>query len=177
MSLELSSLPFDLASLRAAYESGLQPQDVVREVYRRIAAKNDPGVFIYLRDEASVIADTTRLGPCDPAKPLWGMPFAIKDNIDYAGVATSAGCPDFTFTPHRHATSVQRLVDAGALAIGKTNLDQFATGLVGVRTPFPAPLNPFDEKIVPGGSSSGSAVAVANGFVSFSLGTDTAGSG
>jgi allophanate hydrolase len=114
----------------------------------------------------------------DPAgRPLWGVPFAVKDNIDVAGTPTSAGCPSFAYVPSRSATVVQRLVAAGAIPVAKTNLDQFATGLVGTRSPYGVPRNPFDPALVPGGSSSGSAVAVASGAVPFALGTDTAGSG
>ena len=109
--------------------------------------------------------------------PLGGVPFAVKDNIDVAGLPTTAGCPAFAYTPTAHAAVVQRLVDAGAIVVGKTNMDQFATGLVGVRSPYGVPVNPFDPAMVPGGSSSGSAVAVAAGLVSLALGTDTAGSG
>ncbi len=109
--------------------------------------------------------------------PLYGIPFAIKDNIDFAGQPTTAGCPEFAYTPTRHATVVQRLLDAGAICIGKTNLDQFATGLNGTRSPYGAVPNSFNPAYVSGGSSSGSASVVARGLVSFSLGTDTAGSG
>jgi allophanate hydrolase len=109
--------------------------------------------------------------------PLYGIPFAIKDNIDLAGVVTTAGCREYGYTPTHSATVVQRLIDAGAIPIGKTNLDQFATGLNGTRSPFGICRNPFDGDYIAGGSSSGSAVAVAQGIVSFSLGTDTAGSG
>ena len=109
--------------------------------------------------------------------PLWGLPFAIKDNIDLAGVPTTAACPAYAYIPDRSATVVERLIGAGAIPIGKTNLDQFATGLVGVRSPYGVPGNPFNPAYIPGGSSSGSAVAVATGLVSFALGTDTAGSG
>jgi allophanate hydrolase len=111
------------------------------------------------------------------AMPLYGVPFAVKDNIDVAGVPTTAACPEFAYVPDRSATAVERLEAAGAIVIGKTNLDQFATGLVGTRSPYGVPKNPFDERYIPGGSSSGSAVAVARGLVAFSLGTDTAGSG
>ncbi|HME38482.1 MAG TPA: allophanate hydrolase [Steroidobacteraceae bacterium] len=109
--------------------------------------------------------------------PLYGIPFVIKDNIDLQGVPTTAGCPDFAYTPQHTAPVVQRLLDAGAIPLGKTNLDQFATGLVGVRSPYGACRNSIDPAYIPGGSSSGSAVAVAAGLASFSLGTDTAGSG
>jgi allophanate hydrolase len=110
-------------------------------------------------------------------RPLWGVPFAVKDNIDAAGLPTTAACPGFSYRPDENAPAVQRLLDAGAVLIGKTNLDQFATGLVGVRSPYGVPRNVFDAARVPGGSSSGSAVAVAAGIVPFALGTDTAGSG
>lgn len=109
--------------------------------------------------------------------PLYGVPFAVKDNIDVAGVPTTAGCPSFAYTPTGTARVVADLEEAGAILVGKTNLDQFATGLVGVRTPYGVPVNPFDPDYIPGGSSSGSAVAVSAGLVSFALGTDTAGSG
>ena len=108
---------------------------------------------------------------------VWGVPFAVKDNIDIAGLPTTAACPGYAYTPDTTAPAVQRLLDAGALLIGKTNLDQFATGLVGTRTPYGVPRNVFDAAYVPGGSSSGSACAVAAGIVPFALGTDTAGSG
>ena len=109
--------------------------------------------------------------------PLYGIPFVIKDNIDLAGTATTAGCPGFAYTPPQSAFVVQRLVAAGAIPLGKTNLDQFATGLVGTRSPYGACRNSFNADYISGGSSSGSAVAVAAGLASFSLGTDTAGSG
>jgi allophanate hydrolase len=109
--------------------------------------------------------------------PLFGIPFAIKDNIDLAGHPTTAGCPAYAYTPEHSATAVAKLIEAGAIPIGKTNLDQFATGLVGVRSPYGAPRCVFDDRYISGGSSSGSGVAVAAGLVSFALGTDTAGSG
>jgi allophanate hydrolase len=110
-------------------------------------------------------------------RPLWGLTFAVKDNIDVAGLTTTAACPGYAYTPKVSAPAVQRLLDAGALLLGKTNLDQFATGLVGVRSPYGTPRNVFDASRVPGGSSSGSGIAVASGIVDFALGTDTAGSG
>ena len=109
--------------------------------------------------------------------PLFGVPFAIKDNIDFAELPTTAGCAEFAYEPWESAPVVQALIDAGAIALGKTNLDQFATGLVGTRSPYGACKNSFDPEFISGGSSSGSAVAVALGLASFSLGTDTAGSG
>lgn len=109
--------------------------------------------------------------------PLYGIPFAVKDNIDVAGLATTAACPAFSYVPERSATAVEKLEAAGAILIGKTNLDQFATGLVGTRSPYGAVPNAFRPEYISGGSSSGSAVTVARGKASFSLGTDTAGSG
>lgn len=174
----VTALPFDLGALHAAYAKGLPLGTVVAEVFRRLAGVDDPGIFIHLAAESEVLAAAATLGPFDPeAKPLWGIPFAVKDNIDVAGMPTTAACPEFTYTPTQDATVVALLRAAGALVIGKTNLDQFATGLVGVRTPYPVPRNALDPAIVPGGSSSGSAVVVAHGIVSFALGTDTAGSG
>jgi allophanate hydrolase len=111
------------------------------------------------------------------AGPLAGKTFAVKDNIDVAGLPTTAACPEFAYVARETAPAVQRLIDAGAVLVGKTNLDQFATGLVGVRSPYGVPGNAFNADYIPGGSSSGSAVAVATGQVDFSLGTDTAGSG
>ena len=112
-----------------------------------------------------------------PSGALRGQTFAVKDNIDVAGVPTTAACPAFAYLPQRSASVVQRLQDAGARVAGKTNLDQFACGLNGTRSPYGTPPNSFDALLVPGGSSSGSAVAVARGEVDFALGTDTAGSG
>ena len=173
----MTDMSLDLANLRQAYADGVSPEEIVRLVYRRIAAAGDPGIFISLVDEASALVRARALGAYDPQKPLWGAPFAIKDNIDFADLPTTAGCAAFAYTPDEDAFCVARLLAAGAIMIGKTNLDQFATGLVGVRSPYPIPRNAFDPSIVPGGSSSGSAVAVARGLVTFALGTDTAGSG
>ncbi|KAF0132362.1 MAG: allophanate hydrolase, partial [Xanthobacteraceae bacterium] len=164
--------------LHAAYAAGESPREVIAAVFRRIAAVDDPGIFIHLRSEPDVLADAARLPAFDPVgHPLWGVPVAVKDNIDVAGLPTTAACPAFAHVPGRSAVAVERLVAAGALVIGKTNLDQFATGLVGVRSPYPVPRNAFDPARVPGGSSSGSAIAVAQGIVPIALGTDTAGSG
>ncbi|TWF49385.1 allophanate hydrolase [Neorhizobium alkalisoli] len=175
--MNLQELPFTLFSLRASYRNGIAAADVVREAYRRLAAADDPGIFIHLADMDEVIAEADALGPYDPEKPLWGIPFAVKDNIDAAGMPTTCACPNFGYIAEKDAFVVARLKAAGALLIGKTNLDQFATGLVGTRTPYPVPRNALDPDIVPGGSSSGSAVVVSRGILPFSLGTDTAGSG
>jgi len=154
--------------------------DVLAEAYRRIQAAGTRPIFVELlpkeRTLSFVAAAEARRANREKL-PLFGIPFAIKDNIDLAGVPTTAGCPAFAYVPERHAPAVARLIEAGAIPIGKTNLDQFATGLVGTRTPFGACASVFDERYVSGGSSSGSGVAVARGLVSFSLGTDTAGSG
>ncbi|HEX2943232.1 MAG TPA: amidase family protein, partial [Rhodopila sp.] len=141
-------------------------------------AQADPAIWITRLPDADILARAQTLereGPRD--RPLWGLTFAVKDNIDVAGLPTTAACPGFTYTPSAHAPAVQALLDAGAVLVGKTNLDQFATGLVGTRSPYGVPRNVFNPRYVPGGSSSGSAVAVAAGVVDFALGTDTAGSG
>lgn len=173
----MTHVPLTIPALRAAYAAGLTPDQIVEQVYARIDAVADPHIFLHLNDKSDMLAAAQALGPYDPEKPLWGVPFAVKDNIDVAGVPTTAACPAFAYTPDADAFVVAQLKAAGALVIGKTNLDQFATGLVGVRTPYGAPKNAIDPTIVPGGSSGGSAVAVGHGIVSFSLGTDTAGSG
>ena len=172
-------LSLDLATLRASYAAGtLTPTQLVDDVLGRIAALNDPAVWIHRLSREELLAHARRIEARGPAaQPLYGVPFAIKDNIDLGGVPTTAGCPEFAYTPATSAPAVQRLLDAGAIPIGKTNLDQFATGLVGVRSPYGTPRNPFHPEMIPGGSSSGSACAVSAGLVSFALGTDTAGSG
>ena len=168
----------DLASLHDSYARGLGVAAVVDTVYDRIARVNDPGIFLHLAERETIQREAAALGTFDPvARPLWGVPFAVKDNIDVAGMPTTAACPAFARRADSDATVVALLKAAGALVIGKTNLDQFATGLVGLRSPYPVPRNAIDPTLVPGGSSSGSAVAVAQGIVSFALGTDTAGSG
>lgn len=174
----MSDIRFDIGSLHAAYAVGVDVAAMIDAVHARIEAADDPGIFIHLAGKARMLAQAQELGPFDPvAKPLWGVPFAVKDNIDVAGMPTTAACADYGYVPETDATVVARLKAAGALVVGKTNLDQFATGLVGVRTPYPIPRNAVDASLVPGGSSSGSAVATARGIVSFALGTDTAGSG
>jgi allophanate hydrolase len=148
--------------------------DKIRDAYRRIGARGERPVWLHVVPEEETIARAQAL---DPALPLYGLTFAVKDNIDLAGVPTTAGCPDYRYVPAKSAVVVERLMAAGALPLGKTNLDQFATGLVGTRSPYGACSSVFNEKYVSGGSSSGSAVAVAAGLVDFALGTDTAGSG
>jgi allophanate hydrolase len=168
-----------IAAIVAAHRAGtMSPVQTIARSYQRIRDRNDPAVFISLRDERSAIAEAEALAAKDPATlPLYGVPVAVKDNIDVAGLPTTAACPAFAYSPARDATSVARLRAAGAIVIGKTNLDQFATGLVGVRSPHGVPKNPIREDLIPGGSSSGSAVAVSAGLVPLALGTDTAGSG
>jgi allophanate hydrolase len=169
----------DLRSLGERLRSGnLRPREVVAGVLERIAARGDDKVWIHLAKREVLAAQAEVLERRGPeGLPLYGIPFAVKDNIDVAGQPTTAACPAFAYTPRESAPVVQRLLDAGAIAIGKTNLDQFATGLVGTRSPYGACANAFDAKYISGGSSSGSAVAVAAGLVSFALGTDTAGPG
>ncbi|HMA12903.1 MAG TPA: amidase family protein, partial [Steroidobacteraceae bacterium] len=169
----------DIATLRRLYQSGeLTPLELVEDLLARMAGEDSHRVWISRLDAAALGAYARNLEGKAPASlPLYGIPFAIKDNIDLAGLPTTAGCPDFAYAPKRHATVVQRLIDAGAIPLGKTNLDQFATGLNGTRSPYGACRNAFDPAYISGGSSSGSAVAVALGLASFSLGTDTAGSG
>jgi allophanate hydrolase len=167
-----------LAATVAAHRAGKSPIETIRETYARIEAHADPALFITLRDRDDALAAAARLAEAGPqGKPLYGAPFAVKDNIDVAGMPTTAACPAFAYTPERSAHVVQRLVEAGAIPIGKTNLDQFATGLVGVRSPYGVPRNALRADLIPGGSSSGSAAAVGAGLVPFALGTDTAGSG
>jgi allophanate hydrolase len=170
----------NLAALRARYASRqARPSDVVAEVYDAIAAEPLNPVWISLVPRETALARALALerDSLATAKPLYGIPFAIKDNIDLAGMPTTAGCPAYAYKPEGSATVVQALLDAGAIAIGKTNLDQFATGLVGTRSPHGACASAYDSRYISGGSSSGSAVAVAKKLVSFALGTDTAGSG
>lgn len=169
-----------LGAIRAAYAAGATPLELIEEVIARRAelVARDPAVFITLTD-ADVLRDEARAltqrGP--EGLPLYGIPFAAKDNIDVSGLPTTAACPAFAYAPERNATVIARLRAAGAIVIGKTNLDQFATGLNGTRSPYGAPRCVFDADYVSGGSSSGSAVATASGVCAFALGTDTAGSG
>lgn len=167
-----------VAQFRAHYAAGAAPGAVLAAVRAQILASDDPGIFLHVMSAEALEGSALALDPADRTRlPLWGVPFAVKDNIDVACMPTTAACPAFAYTPDRDATVIARLKAAGAVPIGKTNLDQFATGLNGTRTPHPVPRNPRAPGRVPGGSSSGSAVAVAAGLVPFALGTDTAGSG
>jgi allophanate hydrolase len=168
-----------VAAIVAAHRAGTtSPAQTVARSFQRIRDHNDPAIFISLRDEKEALAEAEALSAKDAAQlPLYGIPVAVKDNIDVAGLPTTAACPAFSYMPSLDATSVARLRAAGAIMIGKTNLDQFATGLVGVRSPYGIPNNPLRADLIPGGSSSGSAVAVSTGLVPLALGTDTAGSG
>jgi allophanate hydrolase len=175
----MHDLSLDISNLRRLYrERVLTPSALVAQLYARLAGDDPLHIWITRLTLDQLLGYARALEARDPESlPLYGIPFAIKDNIDLAGVPTTAGCPEYAYTPTQSATVVQRLIDAGAIPVGKTNLDQFATGLNGTRSPYGACRNSFDPDYIAGGSSSGSAVATALGLVSFALGTDTAGSG
>ena len=174
----MKPLRLDLTALQDAYAQGETPVSVLSHIYSRIEETGLNPVWISLVPRERVMARAEEIARRDRAKlPLYGVPFAVKDNIDVAGMETTAACPAFAYTATETASVVQKLETAGAILVGKTNMDQFATGLVGVRSPYGACSSVFDADYISGGSSSGSAVAVASGLVSFSLGTDTAGSG
>jgi allophanate hydrolase len=174
-----------IGRLRTAFLGGqLSARELIEGVLARIAKWGDPALWIARNCDAELRQCATKLDAAAAADPdlikrlpLFGIPFAVKDNIDVAGMPTTAACPAFAYTPSETAPVVLQLISAGGMLVGKTNLDQFAAGLVGTRSPYGVPRNPFDARFIPGGSSSGSAVAVAAGLVSFALGTDTAGSG
>lgn len=175
-------ISLDFASLRACYRRGeAGPVSIAECVLERIEGALSNNIWISRASKEDVLSRARALETMNPAeisgRPLYGIPFAVKDCIDVGGQPTTAACPEFSYTPSTSAASVERLIAAGAIYIGKTNLDQFATGLVGVRSPYGVPRNPFHADYIPGGSSSGSAVAVSSGLVSFALGTDTGGSG
>ncbi len=171
----------EFEAISAAYASGkLEPKELVKCIYSRIQARGTRPIWTHVLPQEEALAHVERAierRAKGETLPLFGVPFALKDNIDLAGTPTTAGCPAFARMAREHAVSAARLVAAGAIPIGKTNLDQFATGLVGTRSPYGVCSSAFDERYLSGGSSSGSALAVAHGLVSFSLGTDTAGSG
>ena len=168
-----------IKALQAAYAEGrTTPAQLMAEIRQRATEYEDRNIWVHLLSAEEQQPWLDALAAKDPAQhPLWGIPFVIKDNIDLAGIPTTAGCPAFAYTPEHSAQVVQQLIDAGAIPVGKANLDQFATGLNGTRSPYGPCRNAFDPDYISGGSSSGSAVAVALGLASFSLGTDTAGSG
>lgn len=174
------ALSFDFASLAAAYRAGLSPSAVIEETYRRLEQHTGEHVWTHVVARADALREAHRieqLAAQGADLPLYGLPFGVKDNIDVEGLPTSAACASFTYTATRTAAVVDKLRTAGAILIGKQNMDQFATGLVGIRSPQGYCRNPFDRNYVPGGSSSGSAVAVSTGQASFSIGSDTGGSG
>src|SRR5277367_5597709 len=168
-----------IPELREQYRSGrLTPTQLIDQLIQLADSSPARNIWITRLTREQVMGYVHTLEPRRiDDQPLYGVPFVIKDNIDLAGVPTTAACREYSYVPARSATVVQKLLDAGAIPLGKTNLDQFATGLVGTRSPYGAGRNSFDERYISGGSSSGSAVAVATGLASFSLGTDTAGSG
>ena len=174
---EGESLP-TIAELRCAYARGAtEPRAMLATLEERAEHCRGHAAWIRRLHQAETESHVAHLSTVDPAAPLWGIPFAIKDNIDLAGVPTTAACPAYAYMPERSATVVERLLAAGAIPVGKTNMDQFATGLVGTRSPYGAVRNAVNPQYIAGGSSSGSAVAVRFGLVAFALGTDTAGSG
>lgn len=164
----------DIATLRRLYRTGeLTPLALVEDLLDRMRVEDSHRIWIQRLDADTLRAYAKRLEGRDMATlPLYGIPFAIKDNIDLAGVPTTAACPDFAYMPERSATVVQRLIDAGAIPVGKTNLDQFATGLVGSRSPHGQIANPFSQRHSSGGPGSDSAVVVSLGMAAFALGTD-----
>lgn len=168
-----------IRALRSMYQEGkLTPEQLVKALRQRAQEKTDYNIFIHLLTDAELAPYLAALHKSNvDALPLWGIPFVIKDNIDLAGIPTTAGCPDFSYTPSKSATVVELLIQKGAIPIGKTNLDQFATGLNGTRSPYGTCHNAHFFDYISGGSSSGTAVAIASQIATFGLGTDTAGSG
>ncbi len=167
-----------IALLKQSYAEGtLTPSGMISLIWKKIEALNDPAIFIHLPAEEELLKIAASVEAMPKDLPLWGIPFVAKDNIDVAGWPTTAACPAFSYVPGEDAEVVRLLRAAGAIPIGKGNLDQFATGLVGVRSPYGIPRNVYDAEYLPGGSSSGSATALAADLCAFSLGTDTAGSG
>ncbi|MNR80587.1 Allophanate hydrolase [compost metagenome] len=174
-------LGWTISDWQSAYRDGATPASLLPTLLASLDQADAAWITLidqpYLAAQLEALAAKRAAQPDLTNLPLYGVPFAAKDNIDVAGIRTTAACPEFAYVAEQHATVVQRLLDAGAIVVGKTNLDQFATGLVGIRSPYGAVPNSFDPDYVSGGSSSGSASVVARGLVAFSLGTDTAGSG
>jgi allophanate hydrolase len=179
--------PLTLPQWQLAYREGASPGSLLQALREHLLSHSPPEAWITLAGPAEIEAATASLearaalhtdrAAALRAMPLFGVPFAAKDNIDVAGLPTTAACPAFARTAMAHAHAVERLIEAGAVCMGKTNLDQFATGLVGARSPYGRPSSTFSAAHISGGSSSGSAVVVSRGDVAFALGTDTAGSG
>lgn len=169
----------NIKDLRAKYLSGeVTVKEVISSIFEKIEQTRDSNIWIYTLNEEELSPYLKNLENKNIKDlPLYGIPFAIKDNIDLVNIPTTAACPEFSYTPKKSAFVVEKLIQAGAIPIGKTNLDQFATGLVGTRSPYGACKNSINKEYISGGSSSGSAVSVALEMASFSLGTDTAGSG
>lgn len=166
-----------ISELKKRYATGTTPTEVIEEIWDKIIAWNDPAIFIHLPEKSELLALAAEVEAMPKNLPLWGIPFVVKDNIDVANWPTTAACTEFAYVPGEDAEVVRLLRAAGAIPIAKGNLDQFATGLVGTRSPYGVARNAIDAEFLPGGSSSGSASAVAAGLCVFSLGTDTAGSG
>ncbi|MEL6232977.1 MAG: amidase family protein [Pseudomonadota bacterium] len=168
----------DIPTLRAFYAAGGGPETVINAVFDRITARGEDPAWIALRSRDVVLAEAAALPRATlETRPLWGIPFGIKDNLDLAGMDTTNGCRAHTRSAQRTTPIVQMLIDAGALPVGKNNMDQFGVGLNGTRTDFGIPRCVFDPAYISGGSTSGGGVAVAAGLVSFALGGDAAGSG
>ena len=182
-SYELRNEDLSVNSLRAAYCKGLSPVKVVESVFERVDAyhKVQPSVWIYLKSRESVVQVAQDLEIRFPDQktrpPLFGIPFSIKDNIDIAELATTTACPPLARTPNKSAPVYKKLIEQGGIFIGKTNLEQLATGMTGCRSPYGTLSSVYNKDYIVGGSSSGSCVSVAAGLVSFSIGSDTAGSG
>ncbi len=166
-----------ISELKERYAAGVTPSEVIGEIWEKIIAWDDPAIFIHLPEKYELLALAAEVEAMPKDLPLWGIPFVVKDNIDVANWPTTSGCPEYVYVPTEDAEVVRLLRAAGAIPIAKGNLDQFATGLVGTRSPYGVARNAIDPEFLPGGSSSGSASAVAAGLCAFSLGTDTAGSG
>lgn len=170
-----------LTTLSKQYRRGLALKDVIETIFDSIVARGDDGIWTHVLCKDDLLRRAAELEAIEPSSrgsfPLWGIPFSVKDCIDVANLPTSCGCPGFSYVASKTNPALQKLLDAGAILIGKTNLDQFATGLVGIRTGYTIPQNSLVEGYIPGGSSSGAALSVATGLVAFAIGTDTGGSG